>query len=139
MREALDGMAARLAVRRIEDRLLDQLQGAFEEAAGQEGGLKPQRHALLSRDLHSAIIAATGNPFLESTSQTLRGAFERSRQHGWRTWSRAADADEISASRYREHLAIIEALRRRDPDAAELAARVHVTNALQDILKLLLR
>ena len=56
----------------------------------------------------------------------------------WRTWSRAADADKISDSRYDEHLAIIEALRRRDPDAAEIAARAHVTNALRDILKVLL-
>jgi DNA-binding GntR family transcriptional regulator len=56
-----------------------------------------------------------------------------------RPWSRAADADKISDSRYNEQLAIIEALRRRDPDAAEIAARVHVTNALRDILKVLLR
>lgn len=139
MREALDGMAARLAVARIEDKVLDDLQHAFEEAAGMKGGLRPQRHAALSSELHATIIGATGNPFLKSTSQTLRGAFERSRQHGWRTWSRAEDADKISDSRYAEHLAIITALRRRDPDAAEIAARAHVTNALRDILKVLLR
>jgi len=139
MREALDGMAARLAVARIEDRVLDTLQRSFEEAASMEGGLRPQRHAALSSELHSTIVEATGNPFLKSTSQTLRAAFEQSRQQGWRTWSHAADADRISDSRYHEHLAIIEALRRRNPDAAEIVARAHVTNALRDILKVLLR
>jgi DNA-binding GntR family transcriptional regulator len=139
MREALDGMAARLAVARMEERELDRLQAAFEEAGSRKGGLQPQRHAALSRELHSVIIASTGNPFLESASATLRGAFERSRQHGWRTWSRATDAESISERRYAEHLAIIAAIRSRDPDAAETAARAHVSNALRDTLALLLR
>jgi DNA-binding GntR family transcriptional regulator len=84
-------------------------------------------------------MSATGNPFIESASETLTGAFERSRQHGWRIWTRSTDAANISERRYREHLAIIAAVRSRDPDAAELAARTHVANACRDILKLLLR
>ncbi|MBS0222746.1 MAG: GntR family transcriptional regulator [Proteobacteria bacterium] len=138
MREALDGMAAHLAATRIDDKVLDHFQRAFEEAAAQDGGIQPKQHARLSQELHSTIIVATGNPFLQSTSQTLRGIFERSRQHGWRTWNRTADARSISDNRYAEHLAIIAALRRRDPEAAEAAARVHVTNGLRDILKALL-
>jgi DNA-binding GntR family transcriptional regulator len=139
MREALDGMAARLAIRHMEEQALDRLKAAFEEARSGAGGIQPPRHAALSRELHSSIIAATGNPFLESASSTLIGAFERSRQHGWRTWSRSADAEAISARRYAEHLAIIAAIRSRDPDAAEAAARSHVSNALRDTLGLLLR
>jgi DNA-binding GntR family transcriptional regulator len=41
MREALDGMAARLAVARIEEAALDRLQAAFEEAGRNEGGFHP--------------------------------------------------------------------------------------------------
>lgn len=141
MREALDGMAARLAVRRMDEAELERLQRAFEEArlGADSDGIHPKRHAELSRELHSAIIKATQNPFLESTSETLIGAFERSRQHGWRVWTRSADVKAISARRYEEHLAIIAAIRRRDPDAAEAAARAHVANALRDTLGLLMR
>src|SRR5689334_5443352 len=138
MREALDGMAARLAVRRMEGETLDRLEAAFRDAKGR-GGLQAKVHAALSRELHSAIIAATGNPFLESASSTLIGAFERSRQHGWRTWSSSGDAEAIAARRYDEHLSIIAAVRSRDPDAAERAARTHVANALRDTLGLLMR
>ncbi|MBW4092491.1 MAG: GntR family transcriptional regulator [Proteobacteria bacterium] len=139
MREALDGMAARLASKQMDAAHLDALQAEFETARQRTGGLQPQHHAELSRQLHSAIVSATGNPFLGSTLQTLMGAFEQSRQYSWRTWNHSRQAATISERRYEEHLAIIAAIRSRNPDAAEAAARSHVVNALRDTLNLLMR
>lgn len=139
MREAIDGMAARLSAGRMNAAILDELQTEFEELKHNKGPSSTEKHAALSRRLHGAIIEATCNTYLQSASETLRGVFERTRQHGWRIWAHSEDNEAISARRCDEHLAIIESIKQKDPEAAERAARLHVATALRDMLKLLAR
>lgn len=137
MREAIDGMAARLSAGRMDSAILDDLQSRFEALRCDSGPSSTDEHAALSRRLHAAVIAATGNAYLQSASETLRGVFERTRQHGWRIWAHSDDNEAISTRRCDEHLAIIASIKQKDPEAAERAARLHVSNALRDMLNLL--
>jgi GntR family transcriptional regulator, rspAB operon transcriptional repressor len=134
MREALDGMAARLAADRIGEDLLSALESDFEgmmKASMSSSDL----HSALSKRLHTEILKAAGNPFLQSASEVLTSSFDRTRQHSWRIWNSARDAQKIALRRYREHMEIIAALKARDPRRAEKAARAHVVSGLSDILK----
>lgn len=134
MREALDGMAARLAATRIPLEALDELKRDFEEMMRAPGYLS-EKHSELSKRLHAAIMYAAGNSFLESASDMLNSSFERTRQHSWRVWNSARDAGRMAKRRYDEHMTIIDALRRRDSQRAEKAARKHVVTGLKDVLK----
>lgn len=134
MREALDGMAARLAAAHISIEVLDELKNDFEEMM-RSSGYTSDKHSALSKRLHIAIMRAAGNPYLESASNTLMSSFERTRQHSWRIWNASRNSERVAKRRYDEHLEIIEALRQRDPRRAEKAARKHVMTGLQDVLK----
>lgn len=136
MREALDGMAARLAAERIAMPLLIELEDAFT-AMMQGEQHSSDTHSALSKRLHSEILKAAGNPFLESASEVLMTSFERTRQHSWRVWNAARDAQKIAVRRYEEHIEIVQALKARDPRSAEKAARAHVVSGLKDLLTLL--
>lgn len=136
MREALDGMAARLAAGRMSMDLLIELENEFN-AMMRAKEHSSEAHAALSKRLHSQILKAAGNPFLESASEVLTTSFERTRQHSWRVWDAARDAQKIAVRRYREHMEIVGALKARDARLAEKAARAHVVSGLKDLLVLL--
>jgi DNA-binding GntR family transcriptional regulator len=138
MREALDGMAARLAAARMSLATLAELETDFETMM-QAARHSSDEHSALSKRLHAEILMAAGNPFLESASTVLISSFERTRQHSWRIWNSSKDAEKIALRRYREHLEIIDALKRRDARRAEKAARAHVITGLQDVLKSVVR
>lgn len=134
MREALDGMAARLAAGKFEQSRLILLEQDFEKMAAASRH-SSEDHSALSTRLHTEILRAAGNPFLESASSVLMASFERTRQHSWRLWNATRNAQEIAARRYQEHMEIIAALKARDPRRAEKAARAHVVTGLKDVLK----
>ena len=134
MREAMDGMAARLAADRIGLPLLADLENKFEEMMRTLQHCSEQ-HSALSRRLHTSVLEAAGNPFLQQASEMLTSSFDRTRQHSWRIWNSAKDAQKIGVRRYREHMEILAALKARDPRRAEKAARAHVVSGLRDILK----
>lgn len=136
MREALDGMAARLASERMPmDQLID-LENAFV-AMMQAEQHSSETHSALSKRLHSEVLKAAGNPLLQNASDMLMTSFERTRQHSWRVWDGARDARKIALRRYEEHMEIIRALKARDPRLAEKAARAHVVSGRRDLLELL--
>jgi DNA-binding GntR family transcriptional regulator len=135
MREAIDGMAARLAVDKFDPALLAEIEGEFEAMRGLSADQATTVHKALSRRLHTSILEAAGNPFLESTSRTLSSSFERTRNYNWRIWDASKNSERIAERRYSEHLEIISALKARDPRRAEKAARAHIVSALEDMLR----
>lgn len=135
MREAMDGLAARLAVDKIDPKLLAGIESDFKamhELSHQETA---NTHIVLSHRLHGMILEAAANPFLAATSKELSGLFERMRNYNWRIWNASKNSVRIAERRYREHLEIIAALKARDPRRAEKAARAHIHSALDDMLK----
>jgi DNA-binding GntR family transcriptional regulator len=126
MRETLEGTAARLCARQASDmELLDLLELVERERqlVGDFEGLA--RH---NRRFHEAIHRGAHNRYLEKSlvavndSMGLLGTPLMLLPH--RAQTAAA-----------EHAGIVEAIERRDPDAAEAAAREHVRAALRERLK----
>lgn len=139
MREALDGLAAKLAADKIDFQLIEEIESAFVAMNELSAEDAAETHRLLSHKLHNAILDAAANPFLSETSKELSGAFERMRNYHWRVWGSSKNPARLTERRYREHLEIIAALKARDPRRAEKAARAHIVAAMNDMLKSTMR
>src|SRR5262245_10926950 len=110
LRELLEPAACRLAAPRIDQAALDRVQALLLELRGRQVG--PQDHeALLRSDvaLHGLIVEATGNATLRQVLDMLN---ERVVQ------VRVVTSPARFQNSVDEHLAVVAALRARDPDAA---------------------
>ncbi|MEX2641846.1 MAG: FCD domain-containing protein [Acetobacterales bacterium] len=122
VRAALDGLAARLACARIDDAavgalrtLVDAMQTATD--SGDISGYLP-----LNLRFHDRVLALAGNRKLRETYRDLVNQILLFRRRTLREGAGPADA-------MREHHAIVDALARRDADAAERLMRDHVLAA----------
>jgi DNA-binding GntR family transcriptional regulator len=129
MREVLEGAAARMAARHIDDAGIELLRLLLEKA--QQSPDDPARLAKLNRELHQTIYSAAHNRYLLQTLGQLENALALLRGT---TYAVAGRADTAAA----EHQAIVEAICGRDAQAAESAARKHIGAAQRARLRLLL-
>ena len=125
LREGLECMACRLAAERISDAELvaleDRLRGHSEQpevAAGQSyyqpGG---------DQDFHFGIARASHSPrLIRSLSDHIYDVMRPYRFRSSQTPGRAIEA-------LKEHHAVVEALRSRDPAKAEAAMRAHIRSS----------
>jgi DNA-binding GntR family transcriptional regulator len=120
MREILEGSAARFAAQHstpIEIEMLRQILYELESTADDVLTLVG-----LNRRLHQAISEAAHNRYLAHTVDTLQDSFALLHSATFRAPNRRRDSDE-------EHRRIVDAIERRDADAAEAAAREHIRQA----------
>ncbi|RTZ43373.1 GntR family transcriptional regulator [Candidimonas sp. SYP-B2681] len=119
MREVLEGTAARLAARHASDVEID-----FLNEINQRDALltKPEDLAANNRLFHGTLYRCAHNRYLLKTLNSL----QESMMLLGRTTLAAPGRAESSRA---EHQAIVDALSRRDPEAAELAARAHIISA----------
>jgi DNA-binding GntR family transcriptional regulator len=125
MREALEGMAARLAAANMSDEELDALE-ALLSRHGQsreirEGGGYFQGST--DQDFHFLIVRGSRNARLEQA--LCEELYYQLRLYRYRLSTRAGRARQAFA----EHRRIVAALKARDPDRAEAAMREHLANA----------
>ncbi len=129
VREALEGMACRLATEHMSDAELEDLEELLRTHASQinlqSGDDYYQKP--MDRDFHFRLIKGSRNEKL--IELLLEDLYYLLRVYRYRSSSRAGRAMEA----FREHEAIVAAMKRRDPDAAEAAMRLHLRNALQSI------
>lgn len=125
-REAMEGMAARLAADAISGSTLDQLDAVLRE----HESIDPDdfaRHIELDARFHRAIRDAATSPVLAKMLEEIQGqVIVAMRFTNLSGGVRRATAD---------HRSILEALARHDVDAAESAARAHIsrlTRILED-------
>jgi len=119
MREVLEGTAARLAARHASDVEIDFLR----EINVRDAELTTaEALAANNRLFHETLYRCAHNRYLVKTLNTLQ---ESMMLLGPTTLAAAGRAQTSRA----EHGAIVEALARRDPDAAETAARAHIIAA----------
>lgn len=116
VREVLEGLAARRAAALISPQQLEHLHGLFAEIETTD--TPANRRAYLSKDylFHSGILEIAGSPPLSEATYSvsiLVLAF-------------GAGLIKSIEDGLREHVAIFDALEKRDPEAAEAAMRVHV-------------
>lgn len=125
VREALEGMAARLATENIRDHEIDALYQLLEEH---------ERHLELNQgehymdqegnyDFHNRILAAARNPKLTSLlSDELYVLVRMYRQQ-------TSESRPNPSQALREHRAILDAIANREGDLAELLMRRHISRA----------
>lgn len=121
-----EGFCARLAAERAEPQVLAALaanvaDGAAAAAAGDVPALMA-----LDRAFHTTISAAARNAVL---GEILKNLHERAQ----RVWYVSLRDTEHHRRVVDEHAAIVEALQRRDPDAAEAAVRAHILSFAENV------
>jgi GntR family transcriptional regulator, transcriptional repressor for pyruvate dehydrogenase complex len=117
VRQVLEVGAARLAAPRISDQALESLRLLAAEA---ELALPdPDRYLQLDYEIHTAIIEATANPIYLSLYESIADLSLESRK-------RTARALTVRRRAHEDHVAIIAALQRRDPEAAAHAMSAHL-------------
>lgn len=115
MRLTMEPAAAAMAARRATADEIGTLQGHVEEMRSAAGD---KAFALADLALHRGIIKASGNVFMHSVGTLIEAALLTT----FRLSSPACEPaiqDEVSTA----HLRIVEAIARRDPDAADQAMR----------------
>jgi DNA-binding GntR family transcriptional regulator len=131
VRQALEEQAARLAARRGDTAVFEQLEREFAAVNDLLGHDDPARHAyygLVAR-LDAAIDAAVDNAYLAAALSTLRTHLVRVRRLA------VDDPTRLSAAAA-EHLLIVRAIASRDPELAAHATQVHLHHALRNIQKM---
>ena len=120
MREILEGSAARFAAQHADATDIAILYRQQKELAE----AKPDALLLvtLNRRFHQAIYEAAHNQYLMQTLNMLHDSLALLHNATFRVPSRRSESDE-------EHRRIVAAIEKRDPDAAEQAAREHIRQA----------
>lgn len=129
VREALEGMACRLAAQSIGAHEIDQLNKLL---ASHEKNLKRvTARGYYQRtpddDFHRQIMRCTENDRLENL--VMQGLYYQLRMYRFQASTRAGRAEQA----FEEHRAIVKALEKRSPDAAEEAMRRHIRNAFESL------
>ncbi|MCQ4160800.1 GntR family transcriptional regulator [Roseomonas sp. GC11] len=125
IRVALEGSAAALAARRAGAADIARLRARLlaMRAATEAGNITALAEA--NEAFHAEIDTLAGNAFLLRSLQALR-AYD----HFGRLRALRATPQEPRRA-WREHAAILSAIRRRDPERAEARMRAHVTRSLR--------
>jgi DNA-binding GntR family transcriptional regulator len=123
VRAALEGLAAREACRRLTEADLEALGNLVERMRLLVD--HPAELTRLGAEFHARIAAIAGNRRCEQLLRQLRGHMRRYHTLTSRREPRRRAALE-------DHRALLEALRARDPDAAERTVRDHVLAACRE-------
>lgn len=126
LRAVLEGLAARLAAERISDEDLAEMTRLFSPKNVREGQRNPVLLVNADQHFHELILRSTGNSRLQDVMLNLNDQMQLVRR---RTIVLAARLERS----VKEHLDLLDALRRRDAKGAEAAALRHVTNVLQAV------
>jgi len=131
-REVLEGLACRQAAECMTLHETRRLRGSLSvhgKAIDAEGWSGVFAHGSREQDFHVQIVHGSRNRWLyEFLCRDLYALLKVFRVRSARLKERASDAA-------REHLAIIEAIERRDPDEAEHLMRRHIANARDNMIR----
>jgi DNA-binding GntR family transcriptional regulator len=133
LREILEGAAARLAAQhasRAEVEMMEEIQTGLDAVANDPKGADPREMARRNRALHETMFRAARNRYLDVALQDMQDSLALLGPTTFGVDGRPAVASA-------EHRAMIEAIRRRDEDGAEAAARNHMRSALKARLRVL--
>lgn len=134
VRMGLEVAAGELAIERMAGEFdpaeIDALRAMVTRAYEQWQEMSGREQIELNSDFHGRIVELSGNALLNSMYRSIQLRYVSSRvRHGVEKWRERREVE------MREHMAIVEALSARDPDAYRLAARAHVRRSLADALK----
>ncbi|MBZ8131959.1 GntR family transcriptional regulator [Afifella sp. IM 167] len=130
LREAMEGMAARLAATNGSDRWLKSLEELLEKhrSAIRSGGGRIYRQKSADEDFHFAIANASG---CRNIKRLLLGeVYYQLRIHRLRSSSQPGRAE----AALQDHREILQQLKNRDPEGAEAAMRRHIQAARESAI-----
>jgi DNA-binding GntR family transcriptional regulator len=122
IKSVLEGVAVRLACQRASDGDLERLYRYVRDMETLAGGADIGAYAEVSREFHAALIRAARSPRLTALHRIVDTPVQRLRVYSLSQPGRPPDS-------VREHRAVLDAIRRRDPDEAESLIRSHVDGA----------
>ena len=126
IRQALEGEAMRAVAPCGDARLIARLDECLRQqklAVEQADGARFFQHDLA---FHEILLSPLGYERVNAVVEAARGSLDRTRLFLLRTPERQARS-------FREHAAIVEALRARDPDAAQHAMKLHLDKSMAEI------
>lgn len=132
VREVLDGLATRLAVPRITEEDIALLEIVLETMREAIRDGQMQRIVTANIAFHDILYRCAGNVHLSRVARDLRDYVRRFSTEAF------ASPERVEAV-VDEHVRILDALRRRDADAAEAASREHLRAARAFVARLHLR
>jgi len=122
-RMVLEGLCAAKAAERVTDTEIEVLTGLGEQLQRSVSDGDPMKYSSLNRELHRLVREYAEQPVAAELLDRLNGQIVR---HQFRLALRAG-RPQVSLP---EHLAIIDGIARRDPGAAEAAARAHLSSVI---------
>ncbi|MBI2494395.1 MAG: GntR family transcriptional regulator [Candidatus Rokubacteria bacterium] len=130
VREALEGIAARRAAGNVDPRALRAVEAPLRRLAARRSRVSVEAARAAGAAVHRLALATAGNALLARMLEQVNGRLVLAQLISYYEPARVRDS-------IREHLAIVEALRRGDPDRAEARAREHVARFRRHIFGLL--
>jgi DNA-binding GntR family transcriptional regulator len=129
-REALEGMAARLAAEKITDRQIAALEENIKQQRERLAKNDVKRYYALALSFHEQIARVAQNHTLERLiTSILAQIHAMGVQHNYMPMHLPQSCD--------DHDKLIQALRQRDPDRAEQEARIHMRDLFEEIRRTL--
>jgi DNA-binding GntR family transcriptional regulator len=122
-RMVLEGLCAAKAAERVTDQQVAVLTDLGEQMSRAVANGDPMKYSTLNRELHRLVREYAAQPVASGLLDRLNGQLVR---HQFRLALRTG-RPQVSLP---EHLAIIEAIARREPAAAEAAARAHLRSVI---------
>lgn len=121
VREALEGMAVRLAALRISPRDVRALARLFRDFDGPPTAARVRRYIERDRYFHWRLVELAGNEQLMAALDSVNMMF----------FAYQDGVVRPPAETVPEHAAILKALGRRDPEACEAAMRLHIRRSIE--------
>ncbi len=123
VREALEGIAARLAIKNIDDKAVKKMKKCLEEQYKVVQKEDLVGYSRLDYDFHAIVYEASGNRTLQEMLETIKNKMRPIAMH----------ITPILSSLYHDHVEILEAFSQRDSDKAEHAFRKHNLQMIEQI------
>ncbi len=121
VREVLEGLAARLAAPRIGREEVDRLTAMFRGLDVRPTPSAVRRYVERDRHFHWRLVELAGNDQLAAAMESVNIMF----------FAYQDDLVRPAAETIQEHWLILDALRRRDPEASEAAMRLHIRRSVE--------
>jgi DNA-binding GntR family transcriptional regulator len=129
VREALEALAVRLAAPRLSRAELDDFEGRFRELRTRGPSVGAAEVRPLGEEFHRVLLKRAENNALERLLEQIREQIQS-------VWTMSILAPRRSQALLREHLAIIDALKRGHGSRAERLMRLHVRKVRDAIFRL---
>ena len=115
VREILEGLAARLAIQHVNDKTIKNMQKCLDEQYKAVQREDLVTYSRLDYDFHAIVYEASGNRTLQEMLETIKNKMRPIAMH----------VTPILSSLYHDHVEILDAFKKKDPDKAEAAFRQH--------------